>query len=48
MKDKKNKLIEKTQLLKLNGGNSQSDTNNYILLGLVLLFIIDVFGNLSY
>lgn len=48
MKDKKNKLLEKTQLLKLTGGNSKSDQNNYILLGLVLLFIIDVFGNLSY
>lgn len=48
MKDKKNKLLEKTQQLKITGGNSQTDTNNYILLGLILLFIIDVFGNLSY
>lgn len=48
MKEKKNKLLQKKQQLKLTGGNTNSDQNNYILLGLLLLFIIDVFGNLSY
>ena len=47
MKNKKKKLLEKTQKMK-GGNNIDSNPNNYILLGLTLLFIIDFFGNLSY
>jgi len=47
MKNKKKKLFEKTQRMK-GGNNIDSNPNNYILLGLILLFIIDFFGNLSY
>ena len=47
MKNKKKKLLEKTQKMK-GGNNINSNPNNYILLGLILLFIIDFFGNLSY
>ena len=47
MKNKKKKLFEKTQRMK-GGNNINSNPNNYILLGLILLFIIDFFGNLSY
>ena len=32
----------------ITGGSIQNITNNYILLGLILLFIVDYFGNLSY
>jgi len=47
MKNKKKKLLKKTQ--KMEGGNNINvNPNNYILLGLILLFIIDFFGNLSY
>ena len=40
--------LKKTQN-KLSGGQSSSNiTDNYIMLGLILLFIVDFFGNLSY
>ena len=49
LQNKKNKLFKmQNKQNKIKGGNNQSDLNNSIILGLLLLFIIDYFGNLSY
>ena len=37
-----------TKTAKITGGTLESNTDKYILLGLILLLIIDCFGNLSY
>jgi len=46
LQNKKNKFFKMQN--KIKGGNNNSDLNNCIILGLLLLFIIDYFGHLSY